>query len=430
MLHKILRTILLRAAETIAAVALVLLFYFASLSILGYAFPQGRSLHELMTGGGWSPAEPLRPAPILDLGSGATAAASPRFVARLSDIYRRVKDKSSEGIAWSTAQLGIPLEERHAVQTFEYSGATISFSDRSQVILGENTLLVIRSPESEVEHEAKRETSILVTQGTLRGVVGGESDRPTELTVVTPAGTTKVPAGARSTDFRVTVNPDNTVTSVSYGGTLEVTSGGKTVILTDHQAVTASPSAPPGDPVSLPEPPELAEPTADAVLPFRDVPPRVRCAWTEEPRADAYRLEIARDREFREIVESERVAGTEFVHGNLRAGTYFWRVSGLAGAAQGRPSEVRRLAIVPDGEPPSLHVAFPQGPVDSETCVLHGTVERGAEVYVGKRRVVTDDSGRFECAVPLRPGLNVVVVEAMDAAGNASYRSSMVDARY
>ncbi len=54
----------------------------------------------------------------------------------------------------------------------------------------------------------------------------------------------------------------------------------------------------------------------------------------------------------------------------------------------------------------------------------------GSELYIENESIPLDPSGAFEYVLKLERGLNMVVVEAVDAAGNSTYRSQYVRARY
>jgi len=60
---------------------------------------------------------------------------------------------------------------------------------------------------------------------------------------------------------------------------------------------------------------------------------------------------------------------------------------------------------------------------------VKGTTEPGASLLVAGKTVETDGKGRFESIVPLKRGINMVVVESSDAAGNTAYRSLRVDGK-
>jgi hypothetical protein len=155
----------------------------------------------------------------------------------------------------------------------------------------------------------------------------------------------------------------------------------------------------------------------------------VRFEWNERQGCDGYRLVIGRDKDLRDVMFDQRIDTTEFVHGNLPAGGYYWRVSGYSGWIEGSGSEGRRLQLLRDADPPLLQVEFPDGPIHDGIVLLRGTAEPGAEIFVGRRNVAADESGSFEYALNLQRGVNLVVVEAIDSAGNVAYSSELLHAK-
>lgn len=417
------RKTLVRNAEAAVAVFVVLICFLGFMAIVSVSLPRGTSLQELMLDRRWTGRDAGRSSVELDVPEPEIGT---RPVAMLAGTRRLVKDKRSDGIAWRQSESGMVLGDRHSVQTYERAGATISFGARNLLQLGENSLIVVRDPKADRASTASR-ASMVFLEGQLDGRLGDPA--LDELEVVTANGSTLlIPERAGNADFQVTVNPDATTTFSVYGGPAEVTSGGRTVALQPNQSVTVTGSMPPELPQALPGRPRPTAPATGAVYRYRSLPPRIRFRWSGEQ--EAYRLVIARDPELRDVVYDERVRADEFTHGNLDVGRYYWRVAGLAGWAEGPPSATRKLETIRDGEPPALHVSFPERPVHGESFVLRGTVEPGAEVFIGNRSVPTSGSGEFEYALDLRRGPNVVVVEAVDAAGNITYRSTLVDAKY
>ena len=67
---------------------------------------------------------------------------------------------------------------------------------------------------------------------------------------------------------------------------------------------------------------------------------------------------------------------------------------------------------------------------ETERLIVRGTVEPGARVIVGDRSVETDETGAFELELTLRLGPNVIVVRAIDEAGNVTYHSQYVNAKF
>jgi len=354
--------------------------------------------------------------------NGGPRPASPKIIARLTDVRERVKDKRSDRIEWGVSQTGVPLEERHAVQTFSRSSAMIAFEGRGEVTLQENSLLVLGSADSG-ERAGRGDVSLLVTSGSVRGTVSGKRDDSAEFRVVTGSGEARFDAGARRTEFQVSVNPDRSSTFSVITGSTKITSAGRTVQLSSNQTVTVTPGAAPGEPSALPGRPEPVFPAADVLVPFRTVPPLLTFSWATVPAATGYHVQLARDPGFKSLVDDAHVSAASFAQGNLGPGDYFWRVSAMHGHAEGTTSGPRRLTIVEDLAPPFLQVSFPEAPAEPSTIVVHGEAEPGAAVFIGNARVATDGSGRFRQEVELTEGWNVVVVEAIDPAGNVAYQS-------
>jgi hypothetical protein len=174
----------------------------------------------------------------------------------------------------------------------------------------------------------------------------------------------------------------------------------------------------------------LSEPSDGAAFPYRSAPPRIRFGWTTREQDSDFRLTIATDPDFEDLVYEALTDDTEFVHGYLTAGRYYWRVHGVREGAAGAPSTTRSLLVSVDNEPPALLVQFPETTVDGTTFLLTGTTEPGSRVLLGDQELPTDDSGAFRHQLQLRQGYNFVIVQAVDASGNTSFQSRVIDARF
>jgi len=96
----------------------------------------------------------------------------------------------------------------------------------------------------------------------------------------------------------------------------------------------------------------------------------------------------------------------------------------------GPSSAAREFRIARDVKEPGLSVTFPSRVVSQREIVLAGSAEPGSRVYINNEEIQVDASGRFSHVLALERGVNTVVVEAIDAAGNVTYRSETIDARY
>jgi hypothetical protein len=206
-------------------------------------------------------------------------------------------------------------------------------------------------------------------------------------------------------EFKLKVNPDKTSTLSLHKGNAQLLVGGKRLNLQENYGVTIGADGQATEPVALPSAPTPKLPTEGSAAYYRDVPPRLRFSWKPTEPTDNYRFMVARDPQFRQVVVDEEVSGTTFAHGNLKRGQYYWRVQALAGKTEGTPSEARALTIVQDRTPPVL--------------------------YVQKLpKVAVDGEGTFQHRLYIKPGASLIVIEAVDSAGNVAYATNLVNGKY
>ena len=169
----------------------------------------------------------------------------------------------------------------------------------------------------------------------------------------------------------------------------------------------------------------LRQPGNNSRFRYLQIPPRVNFAWSRTRGALKYRFEIARDADFQRILVDEILDGNSFTHGNLRSGRYYWRVSAVAGWVQGPATPARRFDIVRDARPPKLELQGIERQPD-EGYLVRGRTSRDAKVFVLGEPVAVNADGSFEYRFNPQPGTQSVVVESIDAIGNAAYSSQVL----
>jgi hypothetical protein len=426
------------SAEAILAVIVVLAFFLVSMQVLVLFFPAGTAIRELVEREGFNLPGDLSGSANRDLrmdrnGEDEGLSASIHSSAVVRRMRNTVKGKRAGMVAWEDANIGMRLYSKDAIQTFPRSAAFISFDEAGHLELGENTLVIIGHLDRDLLKEKKRSVLVMV-DGELRGRIAADGPESMNVEIATPSATTVITSGENGQDqaeFKVSVNPDKSSTITVFQGSAEVGSKGRKVRVEANQGVTVNLGKLPGAPQALPSPPVPVSPSGNGIFYYRDLPPEVRFTWKANAGSDAYRFVLARDPEFREVMEEERISKDIFTHGNLTEGNYYWRVSRLTGWKEGAFSKARMIRVVKDLDPPTLQVRFPGETVDlNQKTVLTGITEPGAHVFVQGEPVPIDRIGGFEHPLKLKPGINIVVVEAVDAAGNVAYHSDMVAARF
>lgn len=427
------RNLRLLAVELIVAVLMVMLAFSVVLGITSYYFPIGTGVKELAYSIGESVSSVRsREMQISRATPDSQAGASSLLSATVSSINNRVNVKLANDIAWDGAQVGMSLHHRDAIQTYDRSRALVEFNEQSYLDIGENSLVVFQNIEPDLFAQRTRTFRVTV-EGELRGRLLRSAEGAANLQVALPnAELQMVPGQAAGDDveFKLTVNPDKTSTLSLHKGDAQLLVGGKRVNLQENYGVTIGADGQAMDPVALPSAPIPKLPTQGSAAYYRDVPPRLRFSWKPTEPTDNYRFMVARDPQFRQVVVDEQVSGTTFAHGNLKRGQYYWRVQALTGKTEGIPSEARALTVVQDRTPPVLYVQKLPKVVHQSAVTLRGKTEPGAKIYVEGTPVRVDGEGAFQHRLYVKPGASLIVIEAVDSAGNVAYATNLVNGKY
>lgn len=428
------KKILQRLIEGLASIIVVLVFFAILILVFNALFPEGSGLRFVFTPTE-EPGQTSESKRQLLIARGSDADRLPgnsEWAAELVRARNSVKNKKADDIVWRTAREGLKLENLDAVQTLEDSSATIRFDQQNVIDLGENSLIVIRRMERDLLFREKR-SYMVVVDGELRGRIGGDDPDGVYLEVETPNAVARLqaqPDDPGGIEFKIDVQEDNLSAVTVFSGAAEVEAQGKTVTLGRNQVTRIEQNEGPTEPTTLPDPVVVLAPANRSVFPYRSLPPRVKLSWRDQPQADQYHLMLATDADFKNVLIDQKLERTEFVHGNLQAGQYYWKVSAINTAAEGRFGPVRRFSLYQDQDPPNLEVDFPPEIVRVRNIEIRGTTEPESLVYIAGTTVTPDRKGLFSHRMELERGINIVVVEAVDPAGNVSYRSQMINGKY
>jgi len=422
------KTLADRSLEAVLTIVLVLVFFALFSLLLNGLFPSGAGISEIVIS-----EQSVLPADWNDTMITEFQRGIGRIkpTAVLKTTHNAVKQKRGNEIAWSDAQGGMQLYDRDAIQTLQRSSAYLDFGDQSYLSMGANSLVVIKSQTPDAQ-TPERKRLILMVEGDLRGRISGSGREPGQMEITTPRAVAVIHAQQNGGDaeFKVTVNPDKSSTIAVYQGVANVTAGDKTVQVEENSAVTVKLGESFSVTKPLPSRPELIVPAASDRFLYRTLSPRIVFTWKELPGATRYHLVLARDQAFQDVVLDEQITGTEFMHGSLKQGTYYWRASTLAGNIEGPFTVPVQFSVEQKRTPPLLVINGSPKEVSQESCEFSGHTEPGVRVFINGQEVLTTPEGEFRHAVALERGINIIVVEAVDAAGNVSYRSSRVHGKF
>lgn len=390
------------AAETGGALLLIMLLFWFFILFLLVIFPSGTPIKELVADSG-------RDTPLRSPGA-------KRPEAELKTLSRDVRCRRGDSVAWGDANEGMILYNRDAVQTFDRSGATISFAPGDTLAMGSNSMVVVTRLNETVEG-GPRSYRVHV-EGELRG--NFSSSKGVRMEVATVGHLARIVPGAS----RFTFAPvgDNAASLTVYAGEVRVQGEDRVVRVPANFGVTLRRGVAAGPAQPLPSVPKLK--ADDLLYRFRLLPPKVRFNWTGA--AGRYHFQLSDDPRFKRLLLDQKLSGDEFSAGTLDAGDYYWRVSGLDDGREGPFSPTGRCRLLQLTEPPPLRVDFPPPNVEVGAYRLTGNCHPGSRVYVNGAEVEAGGDGDFSHELVLKAGVNLIRVEAVDQAGNASYASRVV----
>lgn len=323
------------------------------------------------------------------------------------------RQKPSDNI-WHDVSRNQILMEGEKIRTMSQSYADILFRDSSRLHLKENAQALIRRMRSNLLDETEEAKVSLIEGDVLALLAGGAKEKRVQVDI--PG----VDAKIDSQSFYVGMDKDGARFANYDDGKMEITSGGKKVVLEENQGsivpVDQSPTAPRKLlPAPRPLKPENGANRFDPDTPF---------SWTGVKNADHYLLELALDAAFSNVVLRENLRRTTFkLPKNIGSGSYYWKVSAVSrDQLPGRPGGVRFFRIMPDDNPPFLVVRSPaEGAILlGETAEISGATELGASLFIQEQPVEISLEGGFRFCHELSPGKNSIVVRAVDRAGNVS----------
>jgi hypothetical protein len=261
------------------------------------------------------------------------------------------------------ARVDEELRRGHQVSTLASSSAEVTFVDRTRLQLGEHTLVVILGDSS--QKAAKRtllagDTTLL--RGTLRAHLPGAdagAAAPAPVPVATPSSKLALGPG----ESQVDVDKRAATRLAVYHGESKLRAGGREVAVTEGYGAKAEQGGAAEAPKPLPPAPVWSH-----------VPSRMLFTWSDAadvvgsyahgpgpgPRAAQWRVQIARDAAFNDVVADATVPAnvTRLEAKTLPAGEYLVRVAAIdAERFQGPYGATAQVRIAPvaylPGAPPN-----------------------------------------------------------------------------
>jgi hypothetical protein len=318
-----------------------------------------------------------------------------------------------------------PLFDGDFIRTGHSGSAEIMFTDGTLFTIRPGSLFEVRRP------------SASDVSGSEVKMVSGAVNVYTSASPSTIATNDATAAVDKDSHVSVDVAQGEKTEVTTYRGKTTVSTGLNTVVLEGRQRVVAAARTGVLSPrVTLPEAPMPVLPSDNRTF---DVATGgdIELKWSRVPDAVRYRVQISRSRLFvpdaNEVDLDDRTGLSTSIKVS-REGSYFWRLAAInRGGVSSDWSAVRRFRMLEepvrtgagDTTPPELSVLPPQQM--GNLFLIYGKTEKGAVVTVNAEPADVGADGSFKKTVTIeRDGYAILVIKAVDAAGNETIRRMRV----
>jgi outer membrane protein OmpA-like peptidoglycan-associated protein len=341
--------------------------------------------------------------------------------AEVTGSRRRVEARAADEGAWQLAAIGLDLFRGWRVNTLSRAWAELTFRDTSVLELRENTLVIIYGASGSSARRSSTEATL--DRGALRSRLG-ELAGGARLAVETPSASAELEGGRAL----VTVDDAGTSRLANHGkGKATVSGKGKAkkkrpTSVTSGMGSKVVTGSPPAPPIVLPPAPAWAPEQTTRFVAIPDAGATAVVRWIGEPKAAAYRVEVARKPDGRDVVADAVATGdvTKVELRGLPVGDYWLSVASIdADQFEGVPSDAIAVRVVAGAIELADGTALTLGPTpdDGETtpilAVAHGST------FVAPDGMTCSAAGTEPSAriVLTTPGTNAV--RCSDASGVA-----------
>ena len=302
--------------------------------------------------------------------------------AKLRSMNPDVRARLAGG-SWNAAASGMPLYSNSSVNTLDKGRADVEFVDRTRVFLAPNTLVVIYGTANQTRVAKTPPAVVEVESGEVKAGLAALRGDSVEVAI---KGGGRVSAASRDT----VVERKGTRTTVAvFNGKAGVASGGKSVEVPTNFGSRFFGTAAPMPPRPLPPAPAWGPGGTAAVALAPAGQGVIHATWVPESSAVSYRVELARDDTFNDLIAREEVpASTLAFHAErLPAGTYHLQVRAIdreeflgiasknrtirlvdarletgGGTLKGSVIEANPYGVLTFGAAPDLEISIDEGP--------------------------------------------------------------------
>ena len=238
---------------------------------------------------------------------------SGKKIGKIEFASRTAQRKYNEQVIWESVDSNTPVYNGDSIRTADLSEAVISLADGTDIVLHENSMVLLQVASKKMEVDFSRGSMTARKKK-------GDGDLQLAIT----AGALNV--AVDESHLMLKKEADNSIDVTVQEGEARLVSEGKDdVVVSDNQKAELRPGRDSPRVVSLPV--KLLAPANGTFFAGRDDTQSVWFQWEFKESMPGAVVEIARDSSFRNMVERISAKGNSTVVG-LQEGAYFWRITG------------------------------------------------------------------------------------------------------
>lgn len=280
----------------------------------------------------------------------------PASVTALSGV---VDISSDGGKTWKPAGQGMAVAANDVLRSGAASRAEITLANGTVLLLSESSQLTASRLEVNRKSGARR-TQLKVIIGEVLGEIVPKDEKKKEESFDIDSGKSSI--SIRGTVLKVGVSYEGASRISMFEGKTEVAAGGRVQELFKDFGMVVSPRGDASEPLRLIDPPDLLQEgeltTASQKVLLRWAPP------IQVTNLAFWRVEVARDRAFVQIVETVQAPGLQHTTDPLEDGRYFWRVQAVDRAGLAGPPSAAKIIIARTDTRLRLRAGGPQPPAN------------------------------------------------------------------
>jgi len=333
-------------------------------------------------------------------------------MARFANLEGTVRVLSKHDSTWATATYNLALAKGDVIQTGADGMAKVVFPDGTSYTLKPDSLIMVQ--ENSTNINAQTQVAVEVTTGTVDLATGLFSQGSRAQVIVAGAVADLKP------DSMAAVHNEHSQHDILIKrGGADVSRNGQHLLLARNEKASFQGETAVMAKVSQVSPPVLLAPANELSM-LLEGKQDTQFTWAPVDEAKGYRLIVARDASFHDVVLTRFVAAAGAKVSGLETGAYFWSVRSLDGkGAESMESERNKFMLVPQIEQGTLSLSLGDFITHGHILEVTGKADLGARVVVNGEEVpVIDSDGGFHFfTAPLPDGPNQITVVAQNSTG-------------